>query len=199
MLKIGLVLLIICSVANIAVPYFFGVAVDAAAQQTPRDLAKMTMYVLIMFAVSFVGAVAGGFRSWIFDYAGQRVLARLRHQVFQTVVEQDISYFDRKRSGVLITRIANDHHALQNAVTQNLSLLVRYLEQVVGSLIFMFTLDPALTGWCLLYSLFFVLNLLSFYDTHPLIFFVLYKQFYLATHYLVFGKESFWNNITISN
>ena len=120
-------------------------AVDAA-QAYPHNLKEMSKYVCLMFSVILVGAMAGGIRSWIFDYAGQRVLARLRHEVFNTIVEQDIKFFDSKRTGVLICRISSDHHLLQNAVTQNLSNLVRYCVQISGALIFMFTLEPSLTG-----------------------------------------------------
>lgn len=35
---------------------------------------------------------------------------------------------------------------MQNAVTVNISMLLRYIIQILGSIVFMFTLEPSLTG-----------------------------------------------------
>ena len=141
---VAFLMLIIASTSNIAVPYFFGAVVDSA--QKYSDLTEMNKYVFYMFAVFFVGSVAGGVRSWLFEYAGQRVVARLRQQVFNAIITQDIKFFDTNRTGELTSRISSDTQVLQNAVTQNLSILVRYLIQILGSVILMFTLEPSLTG-----------------------------------------------------
>ena len=57
---LGFLMLILCSLSNVAVPYFFGVAVDAANANS--DLNLMNKDVFIMFTVILLGAVAGGFR-----------------------------------------------------------------------------------------------------------------------------------------
>jgi ABC-type multidrug transport system fused ATPase/permease subunit len=88
----------------------------------------------------------GGIRSWLFELAGQRVVARLRTSVFSAIIRQDIKFFDTNRTGELTSRISSDTQVLQNAVTANLSMLARYLFQILGSVVFMFTLQPSLTG-----------------------------------------------------
>lgn len=141
---IAFLMLVISSFSNIAVPYFFGLVVDAAQKFT--DLSEMTKYVLYMLAVFIVGSIAGGIRSWLFEFSGQRVVARLRQQVFSAIIKQDIKFFDTNRTGELTSRLSSDTQVLQNAVTQNLSILVRYLIQILGSVILMFTLEASLTG-----------------------------------------------------
>ena len=141
---VAFLMLLVSSVSNIAVPYFFGLVVDAAQKFT--DLNEMNKYVLYMFAVFILGSVAGGIRSWLFEFSGQRVVARLRQQVFSAIIKQDIKFFDTNRTGELTSRLSSDTQVLQNAVTQNLSILVRYLIQILGSVILMFTLEASLTG-----------------------------------------------------
>jgi len=99
-----------------------------------------------MLAVFIVGSIAGGIRSWLFEFSGQRVVARLRQQVFSAIIKQDIKFFDTNRTGELTSRLSSDTQVLQNAVTQNFSILVRYLIQILGSVILMFTLEASLTG-----------------------------------------------------
>ena len=141
---LGFLMLIVSSVTTVIVPFFFGSVVDAALNYP--DLTEMNKYVIIMFLVFFGGSIAGGIRSWLFEVAGQRVVARLRRQVFAAIIRQDIEFFDTNRTGELTSRISSDTQVLQNTVTSNLSMLARYLIQIIGSVIFMFSLEPSLSG-----------------------------------------------------
>lgn len=138
------VMLMIASLTSIVIPFFFGSVIDAATNYS--DLTEMNHYIIYMFLVYLVGSVAGGIRSWLFELAGQRVVARLRSNVFKAIIKQDIEFFDTNRTGELTSRISSDTQVLQNAVTVNLSMLARYLFQIFGSILFMFTLQPSLTG-----------------------------------------------------
>jgi ABC-type bacteriocin/lantibiotic exporter with double-glycine peptidase domain len=144
LIMIAFVMLMISSSTNIIVPYFFGAIVDSALNYP--DLSKMSYYILYMFLVFVIGSVAAGVRSCLFEMAGQRVVARLRRQVFEAIMKQDIKFFDINRTGELTSRISSDTQVLQNSVTTNLSMLTRYLFQIIGSVIFMFILEPSLTG-----------------------------------------------------
>lgn len=93
-----------------------------------------------------MGSIASGIRSWLFEVAGQRVVARLRQNVFNAIIKEDIKFFDTTRTGELTSRISSDSQVLQSAVTTNLSMFARYLLQILGSIIFMFSLEPSLTG-----------------------------------------------------
>jgi hypothetical protein len=143
-LAIAFIMLVVASVTNIIVPYFFGTVVDSALNYP--DLKEMNKYIFYMIMVFLLGSIAGGVRSWLFELAGQRVVARLRKVVFAAIIKQDIKFFDINRTGELTSRISSDTQVLQNAVTINVSMLLRYLIQIVGSVVFMFSLEPSLTG-----------------------------------------------------
>jgi hypothetical protein len=131
---IAFLMLIVSSITNIIVPYFFGAVVDSAQKYPSLD--EMNKYIGLMFAVFLLGSVAGAIRSWLFELAGQRVVVRLRQNVFKAIVKQDIKFFDENRTGELTSRISSDTQVLQTAVTSNLSMLARYLLQIFGSVIF---------------------------------------------------------------
>ena len=143
-------MLLCASATSILLPIFFKLVIDAASEYP--DLSEMNKYIIYMFLVYLGGSVTGGIRSWLFEIAGQRVVARLRYSVFLAIIKQDIDFFDTNRTGELTSRISSDTQVLQNAVTLNLSMLARYFVQIFGSVILMFSLEPSLTGNLIKYS-----------------------------------------------
>ncbi|RNA22673.1 ABC transporter B family [Brachionus plicatilis] len=141
---IAFIMLIISSFTNIVSPYFFGSVVDSAVNYT--DLTEMNKYIFYLLGIYLLGSLASGIRSWLFEVAGQRVVARLRRQVFNAIIKSDITFFDTSRTGELTSRISSDTQVLQSAVTSNLSMFARYFLQIIGSIIFMFSLEPSLSG-----------------------------------------------------
>ncbi|TPX67178.1 hypothetical protein CcCBS67573_g07570 [Chytriomyces confervae] len=53
--------------------------------------------------------------------AGERIIERLRNQIFENIVKQDIEFFDRNRTGEIISRLAADTVVVGKSVTQNIS------------------------------------------------------------------------------
>ena len=56
------------------------------------------------------------------------------------IIFKDVAFFDETKTGELTNRLASDTQIIQNAVTVNISMLVRYALQIVGSLALMFGL-----------------------------------------------------------
>nr|CAI99870.2 putative ATP-binding cassette, sub-family B, member 10 [Brachidontes pharaonis] len=138
----GTLALVASSGSQMAAPLFFGMVVDAAQ----KDLSELTRLVIILLIIYMIGAIFAFLRSWMFTLAGQRFVARLRKKLFAQIIEQDVAFFDTNRTGELCNRLASDTQVLQNAATVNISMLVRYILQLIGSLVFMFVLNAALTG-----------------------------------------------------
>ncbi|XP_029638148.1 ABC transporter B family member 27 [Octopus sinensis] len=142
MLMIGFVALIISSIAQMLAPLFFGKVVDAAL----KSMDALNKTVLTLLGIYFGGSIASMVRCWIFNLAGQRLVARLRTDIFNNLICQEVAFYDKTRTGELTNRLSSDTQVLQNAVTVNVSMLLRYLLQIIGSLAVMFVLNPALTG-----------------------------------------------------
>merc|ERR1719483_793480 len=91
----GIVMLLISSAVGAVGPLFFGKVVDAALE----SMDKLNQTVLILTLLYFVGSIASLIRSWLFNLAGQRLVARLRMKLFSSVIVQDIAFFDTNRTG----------------------------------------------------------------------------------------------------
>lgn len=75
----------------------------------------------------------------------RRVVYRLRRDIFNAIIKQEIGFFDDNRTGELTNRLSSDTQVLQNAVTINISMLLRFILQIFGSLVVMFYLEVTLT------------------------------------------------------
>lgn len=76
---------------------------------------------------------AGAFyaRSLLFGAIGQRVFSEVRERLFRSIMAGDALFFDRNRSGDLVSRINSDAALVQDAVSVKLSVILRYGLQVV--------------------------------------------------------------------
>ena len=130
-LTLGTVALVIGSGTSLATPSLVGHLVDGITEGAGRaSLDRAVLFLLALFAVS---GVASAFRSYLFTVAGERVVARLRTTLYGAVMHQEIAFFDARRTGELTNRLASDTTVLQNAVTVNVSMALRFSFLAAGA------------------------------------------------------------------
>lgn len=142
-LSLGTLALLIATGAGLAVPAFVGQLIQGVTEGDGRDtLDRAAGLLLVIFAIA---GVAAAFRSYLFTVAGERIVARLRGQLYEAVIHHDIAFFDARRTGELTNRLASDTTVLQNAVTVNLSMALRYGLQALGSVVILLWVSWKLT------------------------------------------------------
>ena len=107
-------------------------------------------YALTLFLVFIGVGIATFFRSYLFTVAGERIVMRLQGELFESLMRQDIAFFDSHRTGELTNRLAADTTVLQKAVTVNISMGLRFLISVLGSIGILLWLSWKLTFLMLL-------------------------------------------------
>jgi ATP-binding cassette subfamily B protein len=100
---------------------------------------------LLLFGVGVVSAVASALRYVLFTVAGERIVADLRKTAYASLLEQEMAFFDQHKTGDLTSRLASDTSVLQNAVSVNLSMLLRNIAAVTGGLAMLFVTSWKLT------------------------------------------------------
>jgi ABC transporter fused permease/ATP-binding protein len=132
----GTVSLVFAAGLNLLYPKFVQRIIDGVLEGAGREVVNgSASLLLVLFAVA---AVFTGLRSYLFTVAGERVVARLRTDVYRAVVSQEIGFFDERRTGELINRLSSDTTVLQSAVTVNISMFLRFFAMGLGSLIILF-------------------------------------------------------------
>lgn len=130
-LAVATVFLLLAGVAGLAYPKVIGVLIDAAVEGGTATINRAAVLMAIIFAVQ---ASAAALRYYLFTIAGERIVTRLREQVYRSVVDQEIGFFDARKTGELTSRLTADATVVQSAVSVNLSMGLRNLIMVVGGL-----------------------------------------------------------------
>jgi ATP-binding cassette subfamily B protein len=142
-LTLGTLALAIASAMTLSYPLIVQKIVDGIDQGGGREL--VDRYVLLLVGLFAIGAVMGAIRAYIFTEAGERVVARLRQRLYESIISQEIAFFDERRTGELTNRLAADTTVLQNSVTVNVSMLLRFAVTGTGAIIFLFYTSWELT------------------------------------------------------
>ncbi len=140
----GTVALALSSGTTLAFPKLIGDMVDGALAS--GDTGAVDQLALLTAVVFAMMGVATGFRAYIFTVTGERVVTRLRQQVYAHVMTQDIAFFDKRRTGELLSRLASDTAVIQNTVSVNVSMLLRNLVGMVGGIVLLMMSSPLLTA-----------------------------------------------------
>ena len=123
-LSVATIALLISAVTGLLYPQVIRFMVDALATgNTPFSLNTGAIFLVIIFVLQSTFATL---RAWLFTAAGESIVAKLRLRVFKAIVGQDIEFFDHRRTGELTNRLTVDTTVLQNTVTANVSLALRY-------------------------------------------------------------------------
>ena len=130
-LTLGTIALLVGSGTSLAAPALVGQLVDGVTQGAGR--AALDQAALVLLGVFAISGVATALRSYLFTVAGERVVARLRTDLYRAVMSQEIGFFDSRRTGELTNRLASDTTVLQNAVTVNISMALRLSLQAIGA------------------------------------------------------------------
>ena len=132
----GLFFLIISSVAGLVYPQFVRWMVDNVL--TAKDYTLLNKVVLGLFVALSISMIAGNIRYYLFTLSGERIVLKLREQLYRNILKQEVAFFDFNRTGELMSRLSSDSTTLQNTVSVNISQGLRNLAQVIGGFAFMF-------------------------------------------------------------
>jgi ATP-binding cassette subfamily B protein len=141
----GTVALVIGTVTNLAFPKVLGDTVDSVMSGLGSSTAVVDRAALALIGIFAVVGLASAARAWLFTVAGERVVARLRGDLFASLLRQEVGFFDARRTGELTNRLASDTTVLQNAVTVNVSMLLRFLLGTIGAIGVLFWISWKLT------------------------------------------------------
>ena len=143
----GLVFLAISSAALLVYPHSIKRIIDEAIAQ--KDQSQLNVAALIALGVFAVQSVTSALRYYFFTLAGEKTVKRLRARLFTQIMGQNITFFDQQKTGELLGRLSSDTAVLQNALSVNISMLVRSLVQALGGLIMLFMTSAKLTVFIL--------------------------------------------------
>lgn len=147
-LSIAVLLLFVSSAATMSMPWIVGKVMNFSSASV--DEVTVFGFSIYQFfggcaAILTLGAAANFGRVILLRIVGEKVVARLRSQLFRKTYSQDAEFFDANRTGDLISRLSSDTIIVAKAITQNLSDGLRALVSGMTGLTLMVYISPSLT------------------------------------------------------
>ncbi|XP_050404463.1 ATP-binding cassette sub-family B member 10, mitochondrial [Patella vulgata] len=141
-------LLLISSSVSMAVPFCLGKVIDIiyTASQDGTLVEKLNNICKILVGIFLIGALANFGRVYLMQISGQNIVKRMRERLFNSILQQEIGFFDKNKTGELINRLSTDTSIVGTSVTMNISAGLRSSAQAIGGLGMMFYVSPKLAA-----------------------------------------------------
>lgn len=135
----GAGLILLGSAALLAQPWLLGRAVDIALRPGKGEL--LGQLALALFALNAIRVAALMAQTYLFEILGQRVMQRLRIQLFSHLQTLPVRTFDKNPVGRLVTRVTNDVSALSEMFSAGFISIIDNLLRVLGTVLLLIWLD----------------------------------------------------------
>ena len=103
-----------------------------------------------LLGVATLLAIATAGRFYCVSLLGERVVADLRERLFRHLLILDMGFFERTRSGELVSRLSADTELLRSVVGSTASVALRSVVTFLGSAVMLAITSPRLAGFALI-------------------------------------------------
>ena len=134
--------LALSSAATLSLP----VAVKHMIDQGFSAGGDIDRWFLLMFGVAVLLALATALRFYFVSILGERVVVDLRAKLYGHFLSLDQAFYDRSRSAELVSRLSADTELLRSVVGSSMSVALRSVVTVLGSLAMLVVTSPKLAG-----------------------------------------------------
>ena len=134
--------ILLTSALNLGAPAVIAHAIDGPL--TRGDFSGVLQHGWLLLGMYLVALATQYYQTLMMGSVGQRVLYRLRGQVFDKLSELPVAFFDRHQTGDLISRINNDTDKVNQFFSQSLMQFVGSFATMLGAGVFLLGLNPRL-------------------------------------------------------
>jgi ATP-binding cassette subfamily B protein len=147
-LAAALAALSVASAATLLVPLAVRRMIDHGFSESSAGV--INSYFAAMIAVVLVLACASAARYYCVMTLGDRIVADLRSDLFRHLAHLDAAFYDRTKSGELVSRLTADTLQMKSAFGSSASVALRNLFMFVGAIAMMVLTSPKLSAFVLI-------------------------------------------------
>ena len=151
----ALCLSVLCNALYITSPYFQSKIIDTfisndnAAENLKNDRPYLLWLIAGMIGFTFIRTVFQYACNMYYEKASQGMIFNIRTKLFRRIEKQDIAFYDRFRTGDLMTRLTGDLDMVRHMVSWVIKGAVESIALFTASMVYFFTIDYA-TALCIL-------------------------------------------------
>lgn len=135
--------LVLAAIATLALPVALRRVIDHAFGEGNQALTDY--YFTTLIVVVAILALASSVRYYLVITLGERIIASLRQDVFRHLTTLDAAFYDRTKSGEIVSRLSADTTKIQSALGASASIALRNLLLFIGAAAMMIVTSPRLS------------------------------------------------------
>jgi ATP-binding cassette, subfamily B, bacterial len=141
---VGMLFLLLSSLTLLTFPFIAGKLIDTASGETwlVNDINSIA---LILLGILLIQSIFSFFRVWLFAKVSERSMRDIRIALYNQLVQLPMTFFDKRRTGELISRITADVSMLQDTFSVTLAELFRQIITLIAGVVFLMVTTPKLT------------------------------------------------------
>ena len=159
---IGLAFLMIAVITDLAGPLIISHLIDNYIKPGTIEVQSIVVLLSVFFGLAVISAVFRFFMTMSLQYGANRVVQKMRKDVFGHIQKLPVNYFDSLPAGKIVARITNDTEAVRNLYVTVLSTFAMSIVSVIGAYAVLFYLNwqiasialvlvPFIYAWMILY------------------------------------------------
>jgi ATP-binding cassette subfamily B protein len=129
----AMVALLVASGAMLALPQALKGLIDKG--MAAGSAAIINTYFVAFLGVAVLFGVFAALRFYLVTWLGERVVADIREAVYRRVIRMDPTFFEVTRTGEVLSRLTTDTTLVQSIAGVGLSIALRSMVNLVGSLV----------------------------------------------------------------
>ncbi|PRY89274.1 ABC transporter ATP-binding protein [Mongoliibacter ruber] len=145
---LGLLFLAFSSLTLLTFPFVAGKLIDAASGEEWL-VSGINNIAFILLGILLIQSIFSFFRVWLFAKVSERSMRDIRVALYRQLVQLPMTFFDKRRTGELISRITADVSMLQETFSTTLAELFRQIITLLAGVIFLMVTTPKLTFFML--------------------------------------------------
>lgn len=134
-----LTLVILSSLGEMAIPHYTGRMTDWIMNENEPEAFSHAITVMTVITIS--SAVCEFVCDLIYNITMSLIHTSVQGLVFQSVLKQEIAFFDSTQTGQIVSRITTDTNTMSESLSEKLSLLMWYFARIFFLFLFMVNLS----------------------------------------------------------
>lgn len=141
---LGLIALFFSSTTLLAFPYVAGKLIDAASGES-WIVNDLNLIAMLLVGVLLIQSLFSFARVWLFAQVSEKSMRDVRLSLYGRILRLPMAFFDKNRTGALISRITADVSMLQDTFSVTLAELIRQIITLVVGTLFLILATTKLT------------------------------------------------------
>jgi ABC-type multidrug transport system fused ATPase/permease subunit len=129
---LGLLALLISSISGLLLFSSLGDLIDVQTDMLNTEIGKITLFLLGILGLQ---GLTSFIRIYTFSYVTERSMAKLRQDVFSSLLTLPMEWFSERTTGEISSRISADVSTVQSTLTTYLAEFIRQVITIIGTIV----------------------------------------------------------------